>query len=250
MVATPSPTKRFELGTPILRPAPALTPSPKEPHQYQHEPKPQHHEVKPKSSPQNISAHLNDSRSTIPLPAGVSQYQDQDQDQGQFRIKNTVKSILSNLEVNDDPDVRYDTPAPARAVALVHHQFQSELQDSPTRPRIPSQPASTPLLPRLMARGQVINFDHLPMIADASFSFTGDSSEDSSGEELRIAELALERMRQERDDAILREDVLKRVIRDGKWKEVRGALELEVERVGEFRGMLSDLKGLLGGREG
>ena len=246
MVATPSPTKRFELGTPILRPAPALAPAPKDLHQYNYEVKPQHPEVRTLSSPGNIAVHLNDSQSTSPPPAGPAQYQDQGQDQGQFRMKNTDKSF-SNRECDDGSDVRHDTPAQARAVALVHHQFQSERQDSPTRPRIPSQPASTPLLPRLLARGQVINFDHLPMIADASFSFTGDSSEELSGEELRIAELALERMKSERDDAIHKENMLKDVIREGRWKEVRGALELELERVGEFRGMLSDLKALLGG---
>jgi len=85
------------------------------------------------------------------------------------------------------------------------------------------------------------------MIADASFSFTGDSSEELSGEELRIAELALDRMKAARDEALEREAGLKEAIRGGRWKEVRGALELELERVGEFRGMLSDLKGLLVG---
>lgn len=48
---------------------------------------------------------------------------------------------------------------------------------SPIRPThtVNPEPNPTPLFPRLMARGHVVNFDHLPMIADASFSFTGDS---------------------------------------------------------------------------
>jgi hypothetical protein len=95
-----------------------------------------------------------------------------------------------------------------------------------------------------MARGHVINIDHLPMIADASFSFTGDSS--SEGEELRIAEIALDRVKKERDQALEREIGLRREMKEGKWKDVRGALELELDRVGEFRGMISDLRGLLG----
>ena len=73
--------------------------------------------------------------------------------------------------------------------------FQEEQASEPTRPNSnfnfnfnytspirPSQshthviePGPTPHLPRLMARGHIVNFDHLPMITDASFSFTGDS---------------------------------------------------------------------------
>jgi hypothetical protein len=96
-----------------------------------------------------------------------------------------------------------------------------------------------------MARGHIINIDHLPMIADASFSFTGDSS--SEGEELRIAELSFDQMKKERDQALEREIDLKRTMKEGSWKDVRAALELELERVGEFRGMIGDLRGLLGG---
>lgn len=73
--------------------------------------------------------------------------------------------------------------------------FQEEQASEPTRPSSnfkfkfnhtsPIRPShahtravesdATPLLPRLMARGHIVNFDHLPMITDASFSFTGDS---------------------------------------------------------------------------
>jgi hypothetical protein len=129
------------------------------------------------------------------------------------------------------------------------------------------------------------------MIADMSFSFTGDSVDLSSSismspstspiadleddndddfklfnanrmprsevdgqvdaqkldedSKLEVLRSRLEVMTRERDEARLREAELKIRIRDGKLGEIRSGIELELERVGEFKGILGSLKALL-----
>lgn len=124
--------------------------------------------------------------------------------------------------------------------------------------------SDTPLFPRMSSysanggpgpAGQ----KHLQLdtIADTSFPFEADSislSCDSTGSAgkgigrddlqaaLKAAELALDRMRQERDDARRAEATVKEAIRRRTWEVVWDAIQVEMERNEEYKAMLGSLK--------
>jgi len=75
---------------------------------------------------------------------------------------------------NSAPSKEGQASEPIRPNFNFDFNYTSPIRASHTRAH-PIESDPTPLLPRLMARGHIVNFDHLPRITDASFSFTGDS---------------------------------------------------------------------------